>query len=87
MCRARLPMEERHQAIALGKRYTAEEAKAAGIINEVSSLEKLEGSAVAAANRLAGEGLDRKTLAAIKHDLYYDVYRILNEPVRLYSQL
>ena len=85
--RARLPMAERHLAIALGKRYTAEDAQEAGIVNEVSTLEKLEESAISAANRLAGEGLDRQTLTAIKHDMYYDVYRLLTEPVRFYSQL
>lgn len=87
MYRVRLPTAERHLAIALGKRYTAEEAQKAGIINEVSTLEKLEKSAISAANRLAGEGLDRQTLTAIKRDMYYDVYRILSEPVRFYSQL
>ena len=71
----------------LGKKYTAAEAKAAGIINEVCSLERLKTSAIAAANRLAGDGLDRKTLAALKHDLHRDVYKCLNEPVRLYSKM
>ena len=80
-------MIEHKLAIVLGKRYTAEEAKTAGIVNEVSSLKELKDSAVAAANRLAGDGLDRKTLATLKHDLYRDVYRALNEPVRFYSLL
>ena len=86
--RARLPQAELHHAMVLGKRYTAEEAKAVGIVNDVSPLNQLESRAIAAGNRLAGEdGLDRKTLAAIKHDLYRDVYRILMDPVRFYSQL
>jgi len=87
LAKVRLPTAERHLAIALGKRYTAEEAQKTGIVNEVSTLEKLEKSAISAANRLAGEGLDRQTLTAIKRDMYYDVYRILSEPVRFYSQL
>ena len=85
--RARLPVTEHKLAIHLGKKYTAEEAKTAGIVNEVSSLEELKDSAVAAANKLAGDGLDRKTLATIKHDVYRDVYQALNEPVRVYSLL
>ena len=85
--RTQIPVPEYHQTLLLGKRYTAEEAKTAGIINEVSSLEELKDSAIAAANRLAGDGLDRKTLATLKHDLHRDVYRALNEPVRFYSHL
>ena len=80
-------MTEHKLAIALGMRYTAEEARTAGIVDEVSSLEELKDSAIAAANRLAGDGLDRKTLATLKHDVYRDVYRALNEPVRLYSKM
>ena len=80
-------MTEHKLAIVLGKRYTGEEAKAAGIVNEVSSPEELKDSAIAAANKLAGDGLDRKTLATLKYDLYRDVYRALNEPVRFYSML
>ena len=53
----------------------------------MSSLEKLKDSAVAAANRLAGDGLDRKTLATLKCDLHRDVYRALKEPARFYSNL
>ena len=85
--RAHLPVTEHKNAIILGKRYTGEEAKMARIVNEVSSLEELKDSAIAAANRLAGDGLDRKTLATIKRDLYRDVYQALNEPVRFYSKM
>ena len=85
--RARIPSTEHKLAIVLGKKYTAAEAKAAGIINEVCSLERLQTSAIAAANRLAGDGLDRKTLAALKHDLHRDIVQNLKEPVRFYSLL
>ena len=85
--RTQIPIPEHHQTLILGMQYTAEEAKTAGIVNEVSSLEELKDSAIAAANRLAGDGLDRKTLATLKHDVYRDVYRALNEPVRFYSRL
>ena len=86
--RARLPVREHHVAIALGKRYTAEEAKAAGIVNEVSSLDVLEEKAIAAARRFARkEGLDRKVFSTIKQDLYRDQLRVLREPTRFYSNL
>ena len=85
--RARIPSTEHKLAIVLGKKYTAAEAKAAGIINEVCSLERLKTSAIAAANRLAGDGLDRKTLAVLKHDLHRDIVQNLKEPVRFYSLL
>ena len=86
-CRARIPLKEHRLSIVLGKRYTAPEAQAAGIINEVSSLEELKENAIAAANKLAGDGLDRKTLSALKHDLHKGVYQALMEPARFYSQL
>lgn len=51
-------------------------------------MSQLEERALAAANKLAGkEGLDRRTLAAIKNDLYQDTVAALNEPVRFYSRL
>lgn len=86
--RARLPQSALHEAVVLGRRYTAEEAKEAKIVNEVCSISKLEETALTAAGRLAGkDGLDRRTLATIKHDLYRNAYASLNEPVRLYSRL
>ena len=62
-------------------------AKAAGIINKVSSPEKLKQSAIGAANKLAGKGLDRKTLSTLKHDLYRDICQSLAEPIKFYSLL
>ena len=77
-----------HEAVVLGRKYTAEEAKEAKIIDEVCSMSKLISTAVEAAKRLAGkEGFDRKTISAIKHDFYRDAYIVLNEPVRFYSRL
>ena len=89
LCRARIPSTHGQITIAYGMKYTAAEAKAAGIINEVCSLERLKTSAIAAANRLAGEGpvLDRKTLTTLKRDLYHDLYQCLNKPVKFYSKL
>ena len=80
-------MREHKLAIALGKRYSGEEAKTAGIIHEVSPIEELKDSAIAAANRLAGDGLDRKSLATMKLDIHKAVYRALHEPVKFSSKM
>ena len=75
-------------SVVLGKRYTGPEAEAAGIVHETCPLAELKDRAIAAASRLAGEeGLDRKTLSALKHDLYKDVVQVLSEPARFYSRL
>lgn len=77
-----------HEAVALGRRYTAEEAKEAGIVDEVCPMSELEERALTAARKLAGkDGLDRQTLSSIKRDLYRDAYIVLNEPVKYYSRL
>ena len=87
-CRARLPQSALHEAVIFGRRYTAEEAKEAKIVDEICSIDKLEETALSAAKMLAGEeGLDRKTLAALKRDLYRDAFTVLNEPTRFYSRL
>ena len=77
-----------HEAVVLGRRYTAEEAKESKMVDEVCPMSQLEERALAAANKLAGkEGLDRRTLTTIKSDLYRDTVAALNEPVRVYSRL
>ena len=74
--------------MVLGKRYSGEDAQAAGIVDEVCPLAELRDTAIAAAGKLAGrEGLDRRTLVALKRDLYRDVLRALTEPNRMYSLL
>lgn len=74
--------------MVLGRRYTAKEAKESKIVDEVCPMSQLEERALAAAEKLAGkEGLDRRTLATIKSDLYRDTLASLNEPVRFYSRL
>ena len=86
--RSRFPQDALHEAVVLGRRYTAEEAKESKMVDEVCPMSQLEERALAAANKLAGkEGLDRRTLAAIKSDLYRDTVAALNEPVRFYSRL
>jgi enoyl-CoA hydratase/carnithine racemase len=77
-----------HEAVVLGRRYTGEEAKESKMVDEVCPMSQLEERALAAANKLAGkDGLDRRTVAAIKRDLYRDTLTSLNEPVRFYSRL
>ena len=86
--RSRFPQQALHEAVVLGRRYTAEEAKESKMVDEVCPMSQLEERALAAADRLAGkEGLDRTTLATIKHDLYRDTLATLNEPARFYSRL
>jgi enoyl-CoA hydratase/carnithine racemase len=88
LLRSRLPHAEHHQAIVLGKRYTAEEALSAKIVNEVCPVEELKAKAIAAGHRLTGkDGLNRRVLSSIKYDMYRDTYRSLMEPVRFYSNL
>lgn len=87
-CRSRLPLSQQHQAIALGRRYTGEEALEAKIINKVCPAEELRERAIEAGLQLAGkDGLSRNILASIKSDMYRDTYRSLMEPVRFYSNL
>ena len=74
--------------MVLGKRYSGVEAHAAGLVNEISPPDVLRAAAIAAGDRLAGsEGLDRKTLSALKRDLYRDVVQLLLEPPRFYSRM
>ena len=84
--RAFIPQPSLHQAAVLGLRYTGEHAKEAKLVDEVCSIDKLEETALSAAKRLAGEGLDRRTLAAIKHHLYQDLCTTLSEPPKFYYE-
>ena len=54
----------------LGKRYGGIEAERAGIVDEVAPPDQLREAAIAAANRLAGPGLDTRTVSTLKRDLY-----------------
>ena len=80
--RARLPQPALHKAAILGVRYTAEEAEKVEFVDEVCPVSQLEERALTIADKLAGkEGLDRRTLATLKHGLYQDAYTALNEPI------
>ena len=85
--RATLPQKELVQCLVLGRRYTGPEAEAVGIVNESCPLPALRERAIAAASRLAGDGLDRKTLHTLKKDLYRNVYQMQMEPLKFYSML
>ena len=85
--RCKCPQPALHTAMTLSARYTASEAKSAGFIHQVSSNEELREDAITAARSLSGDGLDRSTLTAIKHDLYKDAYMLLNEPCIFLSHL
>ena len=85
--RAFIPQPSLHKAAVLGERYTGEQAKEAELVDEVCAIDKLEQTALSAAKRLAGEeGLDRRTLAAIKHHLYRDLCTTLSEPPQFYYE-
>ena len=87
-CRATVTKREHRAALVLGRRYTGVEAHTAGIVDEVCPPEQLREVALAAAGRLAGtEGLDRRTLTALKHDLYKDVIQALSDLPKFYSRI
>ena len=85
--RARLPQRELTAAVVLGKRYGGVEAKTSGIVDEVAPPEELREAAITAANRLAGPGLDRRTVSALKHDLYRDIVLAMSQPPKYYSHI
>ena len=78
--RAKVPPNVLSQVL-LGWRYTGPEAEAAGLVDESCSLPELRERAIAAASRLAGDGLDRGTVRVHKEDLYRETLRALNDPV------
>ena len=86
-CRARLPQREHRAAVVLGKRYTGEEAERVGIVDQVCPPDELGSAAITAAGRLAGQGLDRMTVSALKYDLYRDIAVAMSEPPRYYSPI
>jgi enoyl-CoA hydratase/carnithine racemase len=87
MTKSLLPQQEVRRSVVLGQRYTGEEAKAAGIVDEVCPLAELRDTAITAAVRLAGQGLDRRTLSTLKYDLHREIVQALTEPPRMYSLL
>ena len=79
---------EQRAVLVLGRRYSGEEAGAAGLVDEVCPAAELRGAAVAAAERLTGSGgLDRRTLTGLKRDLFRHVVQVLSETPRFYSKI
>ena len=93
MCinRTKLPPDQYVNCVLYGKRYTAEEAKRVGIIQEYGERDKVLDTAVALANDVLSwqeEAYDRNTLGQMKEDLYHDVIKVfINNAAKLHSQL
>ncbi|KAK2150201.1 hypothetical protein LSH36_418g01000 [Paralvinella palmiformis] len=67
-----------HEVIVLGRRYTAEEALNAGIVQEISAPVELMSKALSwINNNLPKYGYDRKHLQTIKEDIYNDEFQTL----------
>jgi enoyl-CoA hydratase/carnithine racemase len=76
---ARLPAATAHEALTTGRRYPAEDALPAGLVDEVVPDDRVVPAAVERATALATK--PRATVAAIKRGLYADVLAVL-EPAR-----
>jgi len=77
--------------IQFGKRYTAEEAKRVGIIQEFSEGDKVVETAVKLANSIVSwqeENFDRIVLSKLKEDLYHDTIKtIISGTAKHYPKL
>ena len=63
-------------AVAFGKRYTAEEALDAGIVQKICKDTELEKNAIQMAKSLVSKGgYDRQSLQQMKTDLYHNVIK------------
>jgi enoyl-CoA hydratase/carnithine racemase len=71
---AKLPRRTAQEAIVTGRRYSAREAQAAGIVHRTASEADVLADAVAMARKLAGK--DRAALAEHKRLLYGEVIRV-----------
>jgi Delta3-Delta2-enoyl-CoA isomerase len=77
LVRARVAPQVAHEALTTGRRYTGEEAAAAGIVDELASEDEVVTSAVAIARDLSEK--DPATYGAIKASLYRDALASLRE--------
>ena len=77
--RMKIPNSLWTEMIALGNRYTGEEAKKCGLVQEVCELAELEDRAVTAAKSLLPSGgYDRDSLRQMKMDLYQPAMDLIN---------
>jgi enoyl-CoA hydratase/carnithine racemase len=74
---AKLSAQTAHQAMVLGRRFTAPDAAAAGIIDLAVADTELREGALAAASALAGK--DPATIGAIKTRLYSETLSLLRD--------
>ena len=74
---AKLSAQTAHQAMVLGRRFTAPDAAAAGIIDLAVAETELREGALAAASALAGK--DPATIGAIKTRLYSETLSLLRD--------
>ena len=72
---SKLSAQAAHQAMVLGRRYTAPEAETAGIVDGIFSETDLQPHAVAHAESLVGK--DPATIASIKQTLYASTLSLL----------
>lgn len=79
LIRARLPVVTAHEAIALGRRYPAEEALRAGVVQQVAEEAELLPAAIALAGELAGKA--HPVMGMLKRGLHAGVLRALEEPL------
>lgn len=68
---ARLPTVTAHEAMVTGRRYSAEESKAAGIVHEIAAEAEVLPVSLALAKKYGGK--PASTLAAIKREAYKHV--------------
>ena len=76
-------MSEHVSSLILGKKYTGEEALKAGIVDKISSSDDLMSIALTLAEENTSHGkeeYDNGMLHSLKRDLYFDLYKKLNEP-------
>jgi enoyl-CoA hydratase/carnithine racemase len=78
LVKARLAPQVAHEALTSGRRYTGQEAHAAGIVDELAGAEEVVPAAIAKAKRLGGK--DPATYGAIKANLYRETLAGLRDP-------
>ncbi|MFA1548036.1 enoyl-CoA hydratase/isomerase family protein [Actinomadura chokoriensis] len=78
LLKERLPRATAHEAMLTGRRYTAEQAREAGIVQRVAAGDEVLPAAVELA--AASAGRNGKTVARIRADLYRPVLDALHGP-------
>lgn len=81
LVQAKLTASAAYEVMLTGRRFSAEEALAAGFINEAVPDEQVLAAAIARAQALSSK--DRKTVATIKQRMYPGVIESLGEEVSL----